>query len=508
MDFLPYFSIETWALLIISIGLLVLYGIWPYGVFKKLGIPGPTPYPFLGTTRAYRTGIFEFDKACFKEYGKIWGFYDGRVALLAVTDPDIIKAVLVKECFSAFTNRRNFAPTGKMEKGVFFAKGEQWKRIRTVLTPAFTSGKLKEMLPIIQHYAKNLTKFLLEKAEKGEPVEIKEVIGPYSLDVATSSSFGVTTDSMNNPQDPFVREAKKLVAINFNSPLLITITIFPCLTPVLNKLNFSMFDTGAVEYLSKAILKMKAKREQGHEKGRVDFLGVMMETQKPEAKTKSKDGDHTNKALTDEEILAQAIAFIFGGYESISNMLCFLLYELATHPDVQQKLQDEIDAVLPNKAPLAYDALMQIEYLDMAVSEILRMYPIGGRIERLCTKDIEINGIHIPKGVSVMIPPHVLHFDPEVWDNPEEFRPERFSKENKESINPYTYLPFGAGPRNCIGMRFALLILKAGIASLLQNFTFRPCKETQIPMEMALTGLMSPKKPIILKVIPRASSAE
>ncbi|KAH0631995.1 hypothetical protein JD844_019971 [Phrynosoma platyrhinos] len=392
-------------------------------------------------------------------------FYDGRVAQIGVTDPDIIKMVLVKECYSVFTNRRTFGPTGKMEKGVFFAQEEQWKRIRTVLTPAFTSGKLKEMLPIVQHCAKNLITCLLEKAEKGEPVEIKEVIGPYSMDVATSSSFGVSMDSMNNPQDPFVKEAKKLVTINFMSPLNTVICIFPWLIPILNKINVSMFDTDAVEYFSKAILKIKAKREQGHEKGRVDFLGVMIESQKTEAKPKSNDTDHTYKDI----------------------------------PKFYISLQ---------KAPLVYDTIMQMEYLDMAISEILRMYPIGGRIERLCKKDIEINGITIPKGVTVMIPPHVLHFDPEIWEEPEEFRPERFSKENKENINPYTYLPFGAGPRNCIGMRFALLILKAGMASLLQNFTFRPCKETQIPLEMSPTGIVTPKKPIILKVVPRASSAE
>ncbi|KAH0631991.1 hypothetical protein JD844_019967 [Phrynosoma platyrhinos] len=423
MDLLPYFSIETLALLIISLGLLMLYGIWPYRVFKKLGIPGPTPYPFIGTALAYRNGVVKFDKACFKKYGKIWGIYDGRVAVMGVTDPDIIKVVLVKECYSVFTNRRIIGPTGKLESAVSIAEDEKWKRIRTVLSPTFTSGKLKEMLPIIQHYAKNLVKHFSEKVEKGELVDIKAIIGPYSMDVVTSSSFGVNIDSINNPQDPFVKEAKKLVKFNLFSPLFILMYICPWLNPVLNKMNVNVFAADAVDFFTKAVSKIKQKREQEND-----------------------------------------------------------------------------------KAPLAYDTIMQMEYLDMAVSEILRMYPLGGRIERICKQDVEINGITIPKGVTVMIPAHVLHFDPELWEQPEEFRPERFSKENKESINPYIYLPFGAGPRNCIGMRFALLTMKAGVVSLLQNFTFRPCKETQIPMELSQTGLMAPKKPIILKAVPRASS--
>ncbi|XP_042294121.1 cytochrome P450 3A9-like isoform X2 [Sceloporus undulatus] len=493
--------------MIISIGLLVLYGIWPYGVFKKLGVPGPKPYPFIGTAMAYRNGVMEFDKACFKKYGKVWGFYDGRRPIMGVTDPDIIKVILVKECYSVFTNRRNFGPTGKLEAAVSIAEDEQWKRIRTVLSPTFTSGKLKEMMPIIQHYAKNLVQYFSEKAEKGETVDIKAVVGPYSMDVVTSSSFGVNIDSINNPQDPFVKEARKLVKFNFFSPLFVLMYVCPWLTPALNKMNVSIFATDAVDFFTKAVAKIKQKREQENNKGRVDFLGLMIDSQKSEAKPKTNGMDHTYKVLSDEEILAQAVIFIFAGYEATSNAFLYILYELATHPDVQKKLQDEIDAALPNKAPLTYDTIMQMEYLDMTVSEILRMYPIGGRIERVCKKDVEINGITFPKGMTAMIPAHVLHFDPDLWEEPEEFRPERFSKENKESINPYIYLPFGAGPRNCIGMRFALLTLKAGVVSLLQNFTFRPCKETQIPLELSTMGLMVPKKPIILKAVSRASSA-
>nr|XP_060642873.1 cytochrome P450 3A9-like [Anolis sagrei ordinatus] len=507
MDLLSYFSVETWALLILSLGLLMLYGIWPFGVFKKLGIPGPRPLPFIGTALAYRKGLLAFDKACFKKYGKIWGFYDGRTPVLAITDPAVIKAVLVKECYSVFTNRRKFGPTGKLESAVSIAEDENWKRIRTVLSPTFTSGKLKEMLPIIQHYAKSLIKNFAEKADKGEPVDIKDVIGPYSMDVVTSSSFGVNIDSMNNSQDPFVKHAKKLVKFNFFSPLFILMYMVPWLTPILNKMNVSLFSAEAVDFFAQAVAKIKKQRQQEAEKGRVDFLALMIESQKSETKSQSNGMNQTYKALTDEEILANAIIFIFGGYEATSNVLCYMLYELARHPDVQQKLQDEIDAALPNKAPLAYEAVMQMEYLDMTVNELLRLYPIGGRLDRICKKDVEINGITIPKGVSVMIPPHVLHFDPDLWEQPEEFRPERFSKENKGSIDPYVYLPFGAGPRNCIGMRFALLVLKAGAVSLLQNFTFKPCKETLIPMELSSTGLMIPKKPIILKAIPRASSS-
>uniref|UniRef100_A0A8C5RXT1 unspecific monooxygenase n=1 Tax=Laticauda laticaudata TaxID=8630 RepID=A0A8C5RXT1_LATLA len=146
---------------------------------------------------------------------------------------------------------------------------------------------------------------------------------------------------------------------------------------------------------------------------------------------------------------------------------------------------------------------MQLEYLDMVLNESQRIYPLGGRIERVCKMDVEINGITIPKGTVMMIPPLILHQVPEYWPEPEEFRPERFSKENKENIDPYTYLPFGAGPRNCIGMRFALVTMKVAIAVIMQCFSFRVCKETPIPLVMSNEAFLVPKKPIVLKLVPR-----
>ncbi|KAF3813921.1 hypothetical protein GH733_017953, partial [Mirounga leonina] len=150
-----------------------------------------------------------------------------------------------------------------------------------------------------------------------------------------------------------------------------------------------------------------------------------------------------------------------------------------------------------------YDALLQMEYLDMVLNESLRLYPISGRLERVCKKDVEISGVFIPKGTVVMVPVFTLHRDLDLWPEPEEFRPERFSKKNKDNINPYTHLPFGTGPRSCLGMRFAIMNMKLALVRVLQNFSFKPCKETQIPLKLNSQRLLRPEKPIVLKVEPR-----
>ncbi|XP_059717841.1 cytochrome P450 3A21-like [Haemorhous mexicanus] len=505
MNLLPSFSTETWALILLFVALLLAYGIWPFGLFKKLGIPGPRPLPFFGTSLEYRKGFMEFDQECFKKYGKVWGIYDGRQPTLAVTDPQIIKSVLVKDFYTTFTNRRRIDLAGVLTNAVTLAEDDHWKRLRSMLSPTFTSGKLKEMFPIIKHYGEALVKNVQKQVKEDSSISVKDIFGSYIMDVVTSTSFGVNIDSMNNPKDPFVREMKKLVKFDFFDPVFILSFVFPFLIPIMDKMKIHVFPSNGLDFFMRSLAKIKQDREKEAHKGRVDFLQLMIEHQRSASQGNS-EANHSYKALTDIEVLAQAFIFFFGGYETTSNTLGFLAYELAMHPDVQEKVLQEIDTVLPNKAPITYEAIMKLEYLDMTVSETFRVYPLGGRIERICKKDVEINGVTIPKGVVVTIPPYVLHHNPEYWPNPDEFRPERFSKENKESIDPYTYLPFGAGPRNCIGMRFALLILKVAIVSLLQHFTFQTCKETQIPIKLSSVGLLTPEKPIILKLVPRTST--
>nr|XP_058892781.1 cytochrome P450 3A29-like isoform X3 [Kogia breviceps] len=426
----------------------------------------------------------------------MWGCFEGQQPLLLVTDPDMIKTVLVKECHSVFTNRRSFGPMGILKNALSLSEDEQWKKIRTLLSPAFTSGKLKEMFPIISQIGDVLVRNLKKEAEKGKPITVKDFFGAYSMDVITGTAFGVNTDSINNPQDPLVEHSKNILKFNVLSPLAVSIIFFPFLTPVLELLNITLIPRSSVNFLTKSVKRMKESRLKDKQKHRVDLLQLMIDSQN------SKDVD-TRKVLSDIELMAQSIIFIFAGYETTSSSLSFVAYELATHPDVQQKLQEEIDATFPNKAPPTCEALVRMEYLDMVLNETLRLFPIAGRLERVCKKDVEVHGVFIPKGTTVVVPLFVLHNDPELWPEPEEFRPERFSKKNKESINPYTYLPFGTGPRNCIGMRFSMMSMKLALVRILQNFSFRPCKETQIPLKLSTRGLTQLQKPIVLKVVSR-----
>lgn len=426
--------------------------------------------------------------------------YDGRQPLLCITDTSMIKTILVKECYSIFTNRRDFGLNGPLRDAVSIVEDENWKRIRSILSPSFTSGRLKEMYKIMLQHSGNLINSLQKKVDADEVIEVKEVFGPYSMDVVTSTAFSVDVDSINHPSDPFVANIKKMVKFSFLNPLLVLIVLFPFLQPLLEKMNYSFFPPEVLEFFYNFLRSIKSDRSTKEDSNRVDFMQLMVNAEVSDGN--SEDGN-LSKGLTDKEILAQAMIFIFAGYETSSSTMGFTAYLLATHPNIQQILQQEIDETFPNKGKPTYEALMQMEYLEMVINESMRLYPIANRLERVSKTSVEIEGVTIPKGTVITVPVYALHRDPDLWPNPEEFKPERFSKENKDNIDPYAYLPFGAGPRNCIGMRFAQLMMKLALVEILQKFTLVTCKETDLPLVLGVDGFTTPKNPIKLKLEPR-----
>ncbi|KAK2818353.1 hypothetical protein Q7C36_022286 [Tachysurus vachellii] len=495
------FSAETWALILIFISLLLLYGYWPYSLFKRLGVPGPKPVPFFGTMLEYRKGIHNFDMECFQKYGKIWGIYDARQPVLCIMDTEIIKSVLIKECYSLFTNRRNFGLNGPVYDALTIAEDEDWKRIRSVLTPSFTSGKLKEMFGIMKSHSCSLTENLQQTSERGESVDIKEFFGAYSMDVVMSTAFGIDIDSLNNPKDPFVSNMKKLLKFDLLNPLLLAVAFFPFIKPVLEKLEMSIFPAPVTDFFYTSLQKIKSEHEAQDHKKRVDFMQLMIDSQKSEKEHLNMN--ETNKGLNDHEILSQSMVFIFAGYETSNKTLSFLFYNLARNPETMKKLQEEIDDTFPNKAEVDYDTVTNMDYLDAVLSESLRLYPVIFRLHRVCKKTVEIKGLTIPKDTVVSVPTFVLHRDPEYWTEPDTFKPERFTQENKESIEQSMYMPFGLGPRNCIGMRFALVIIKLAVVEILQRFDVSLSEEMKVPLELINTGILSPKHPIKLKFTDR-----
>ena len=207
------------------------------------------------------------------------------------------------------------------------------------------------------------------------------------------------------------------------------------------------------------------------------------------------------RKLSDDEVIAQSVVFLLAGFETTGTTLSSAAFFLATKPDVQERLIREIDKAQQTRGDASLYAFAQsIPYLDQVVCEVLRLCAPAFNLLRGCEEDVEYKGVKFPKGVEVNIPTYVLHRDPDVWANPLEFNPDNFSPEAKDKRDPYSFLPFGTGPRQCIGMRFALLEIKIGLLSIMQRFKFERSPETVAQLEHRAVVLMRPKDGIYVKI--------
>uniref|UniRef100_A0A8C7Z5H7 unspecific monooxygenase n=1 Tax=Oryzias sinensis TaxID=183150 RepID=A0A8C7Z5H7_9TELE len=457
------------------------FGIWPFRVFKNMGISGPMPMPYVGNLLQQGKGFFEFDHECQTKYGDVWGVFEGRQPILMVADPEIVKTVMVKECYSAFTNRRNFlGGDGPLTEAVASAKDEKWKRIRSSLSPCFTSGRLKQVFSIVSRYADRLVEKLGE-TYLNKAIDIRQFVAPYTLDVVASASFSVDPDCINNPDDPINVQAQKATRFNFLPTILQS--IIPFGGRLLKLFKIETFPSANVEFFFDIIRNLKDQ----HKTGKMVSISLIL--------SEKSGKDDLIMQMTFSKVFCVAFGFIVGGYDTTSTALSYIFYCLATNTDAMHTLQKEIDSNLQK------NDLNSLEYLDQVINESLRLFPIAPRLDRECKMTVETQGFTVPEGMIVGIPVYLLHKDPRFWSSPELFRPERFSKENEGELNPYAYMPFGLGPRNCVGMRFAVLMMKMIIVRLLQRYSVETCKYTLIPMQF--NWMFQPIKPVKLKFVPR-----
>ncbi|EDV24414.1 uncharacterized protein TRIADDRAFT_56195 [Trichoplax adhaerens] len=483
MGWLP--PISTPSILIASfLGLITLalyrYFIAPYRRLRQLGMKIPRPIPLLGNMFDYGpTNQHDAQVKRQQIYGNLYGTLFFHIPTIWIGDPDILKSITVKE-FSNFTNR--FAlnqPRPPFDKAVIQLKDQDWKRVRTILIPTFSTSKLKAIVPLIESAGDDLIQTLSTAEEKGRVIDIWRTCGVFTMKVILATAFGIDFESKE--QEKKLTESAGVLFRNINGVLQFLFVFFTPLFRLLEPLLGGKI-ISSVKYLVTTTENVLKERRRNLKDGipcRRDILQQMIEA-----------GD--NDKLTDEEIIAQAIIFLVAGYETTANTLGFASYLLATNPDAQKKLRDEIDSLCPDANSIDYDTLFSLPYLDMVISETLRMYPPAFFINREAREDITINGLLIPKDVMVGFPIYAIHYNPKLWPKPNEFIPERFSPEEKAKQIPCSYLPFGGGPRNCIGMRLALLEAKLALVKIIQNFELKTVAETEIPLKLRSGATLSP----------------
>uniref|UniRef100_A0AAY4DNX4 Thromboxane-A synthase n=1 Tax=Denticeps clupeoides TaxID=299321 RepID=A0AAY4DNX4_9TELE len=451
-------------------------------------------------------------------------YYLGRRPVVVVADPDMLRQVLVKE-FSLFPNRMNIRlATKPMSESVLLLRDERWKRVRSILTPSFSSAKMKEMVPLINTATQTLLRNLQEHAERGQSFDIHRCLGCFTMDVIASVAFGTQVDSQNNPDDPFVLHAAKFFSFSLFRPLIFLFVAFPVLGPLIRILPSKRREEMNGFFINSIQKIIRQRDELSPDQRRRDFLQLMLDARSGKECVPLEQFDVANHAdeaaadcgagrapaqrrvMTEDEVVGQAFLFLLAGYETSSNTMAFACYLLATNPDCQRKLQAEVDDFFTKYDCPDYSNVQELRYLDMVVSEALRLYPPGFRFAREVDQDCVVNGQFLPRGATVEIPAGVLHYDPLHWPEPEKFVPERFTPEAKASRHPFVYLPFGAGPRSCVGMRLAQLEIKMALVHIFHRFSVEPSEETQVPLQLKSNTTLGPKSGIFIKITERGAS--
>lgn len=492
--------------------ILYLYFTRNFNFWKKLGIPYAKPLPFVGNLKEavlQKLDVGQNLKQIYDQYKckPYVGFFSFDQPSLLINDPEFIKNILVKnaQCFINRTQTANEKVDPLTAKAVFALKNEKWKHIRAAMTPIFTTGKMKNMFYLIERCATELMLYLDKQMADGLPVNIKDAMARYTTDVITSCAFGIESNSLKNPDSEFNTYTRKFVEYTtLKSFATLAISFAPKLQSVL---RLKILDDGIVTFLRKTVWSAVQYREKNNV-DRKDFLDNMMVLRK---RGQEANGAVNVVTIDGDDFVAQSYAFLLAGFETSSSTMTFALYELSLQPAIQERMRTEIEQVMEKyNQEMTYEAILDMPYLEMVVSETLRKYPIVPFLDRACVSDWKFPDssehyyVTLPRGTAVYIPVYGIHHDPEYYPDPERFDPERFTQENTKKRHRFTYLPFGEGPRICLGRRFAMMQIKTGLIRILSRFEVAPCKDTPIPLKLhPKPFLMQPLEeiPLALKKI-------
>lgn len=382
--------------------------------------------------------------------------------------------------FDYFEDHRSFTgedPENLFANSLLLLKGQKWRDMRSTLSPAFTGSKMRQMFELVSECADEMINHLQDRAKAGETIdfEMKDLFSRYTNDVIASCAFGIKVNSLKNPNNEFFEAGKKFM--KFTEPLEMIKFLITWKFPKTSKaLGLDFMDSSVSKFFRSMVVETMDEREKNNI-FRPDMINIMMQLRKgtvsvqPAAEEVNGAGDGfatteessigksvVKRNWTDSQLTAQCFIFFLAGFETNSTLLMTAAYELMANQDIQQRLYDEIKAVHESRQGkrIDYDTLQKMKYMDQVISETLRKFPPGAQLDRLCVKDYNFDDgslkFTVKKGTTVFIPVYGIHHDPKYYADPERFDPERFSDENKGNIVPGSYMPFGAGPRNCIGM--------------------------------------------------------
>lgn len=414
-----------------------------------------------------------------------YGTFDFNTPVIIVKDPELIREICVKN-FDNFPDHRSFVSEEIdpiVGSNVFSLKGQRWKEVRSTLSPSFTANKMKIMFQLIDECSKAFVEYFVDHPEMASCFEAKDAFTRYTNDVIATAAFGIQVDSMKDRENEFYLRGKDVTS--FSGFVRLAKFIILRGYPRISRLFGVTFMSKATDRFFKHLVSSTVKTREEEGIVRPDMIHLLMQ-----AKNKDNGID-----VTINDIIGQVFIFFLAGFDTSSTVMSFACYELAAHPDIQEKVQREIDEQLDQEnGEVTYDSLAKMKYLEMVINETLRLYPPAPITDRVCVKKFVLpaatqghSECQVEVGTNILIPLYGMHRDPKYFKDPDMFIPERFGDENKDGINPYVYIPFGVGPRKCIGNRFALMEIKTLLVHILRRFCIKLTERSKYPVVFTKT---------------------
>nr|XP_033497164.1 cytochrome P450 4B1-like [Epinephelus lanceolatus] len=430
--------------------------------------PGPPTHWLFGHFNSLKRN--ETELVQFVEWGRQYSYafpvwFGPFVCFLNIQHPDYVKTTMATT--EQKTDLIYRFVTSWIGKGLLVSKGQKWFRNRRLLTPGFHYDVLKPYTNLMADCAERMLDKWESYANTGESFELFEHVSLMTLDTILKCAFSYSSNCQNesgsNAYIKAVYELSYLINLRFR--------IFPYHNDLIFYLSPHGFryrkacrvahdHTEAVIRKRKEELKEEKELERIQTKRNLDFLDILLFAR-----------DENQQGLSDDDIRAEVDTFMFEGHDTTASGLSFILYCLACHPEHQKMCREEIIQALDGKDTMEWEDLSKIPYTTMCIKESLRLYPPVPGISRQTTKAVTFSdGRTIPKGSNISIHLFGIHRNATVWENPDVFDPLRFLPENASKRSPHAFIPFSAGPRNCIGQNFAMNELKVATALTLRRY--------------------------------------
>lgn len=424
-------------------------------------VPGS---PLLGSLNDLRTDLLGMFTRAFHEYGDMVRFRAGPPRLgrelTVLFHPEGAHEVLGSHWQEYRKDTRFYQEIRiGIGDGLLTSQDEDWLRQKRYVQPLFTVKRVNSYAEAMAGEAARLVTELRGR----DQIDLHAEMTKLTLRVVVRVLFGDDADQVLpvvRKEFPIAGDATRRRAF---SPLQIPWSWPTPLNRRARRAQEALF--GACD---KIIAHRRATGAHGD-----DFLGRLLA---------ARDGD---ESLTDTEIREQVLVFLLAGHETTSTALTFTLHLLGQHPEIQQRVREEIATVIGDATPTAAHA-RELAYTTKVLKEGMRLYPSAPVTGRRTVSERELVGYRVPAGIDLVVAPWVIHRHPDFWDDPETFDPERFTPEREKARHRYAWMPFGAGPRACIGQHFSMLESEIILATLIRAFDFRAVTQ-EIPLEVTIT---------------------